>query len=314
MGAANEKPAAEGGAAQEQGTDPPGPSPLTQPPSSGDAGSGDTVDVEAGQCAASAPSAAAGCDERVVAAEGEEEEETPLVLVLLGRVGAGKSSTANSLCASLKLELPFEARRSACAVTGACRAEVGPIATRQVLVLDTPGLGDAALTAREVHNEIRRGITELAPAGAEVCALLVLSLQSRVGEDDFAIVDGLKEGVFGNGMLASSLVVWTHADALDGEGLEGYLQGAGDRLREFLGEVAGGSVAIDNRRPPPGDGSTSPEVDDLVRKASSVAGKCYLVKQREPRTYGRRTARRQRQLEAGLLKRPAPSTGGCCVS
>jgi len=245
-----------------------------------------------------------------------DPRDLPLVLVLLGRVGAGKSSTANTLLA-LPEGSRFDARRSAAAVTGVCQAASTTVGGREVLVLDTPGLGDSDGTLKEVYTEIRRGITELTPAGALLCPLLILSLQGRVTEDDFAMVEALKEHVFGHLMLASTVVAWTHADSLEGgDIMEGYLQNAGERLRSLLAEVKGGYVPVDNRQPPPVDGSAAPQVEAVVRQAEVVGVKCTLCRIRE-RGYGRKSARRQRQIEAGLIQpkaMPQESGGNCVVA
>lgn len=245
-----------------------------------------------------------------------DPEMLPLVLVLVGRMGVGKSSTANSLL-SLPEGCRFEARHSAAAVTGACRGEVGFAFGREVLVLDTPGFGDPTKPIEEVFKEIRRGITEMTPAGALLCPLIVLGLQGRVGEEDFEMIEGLRHQVFGQAMLTTALVVWTHADALDEcSGLEGYLQGCGERLRELLAEFAGGSAVLDNRSVLAAESSPSPQVEALLRQAAAVAAPCTLCKVREPRPYGRKSARRLRQIEAGLLKAPGPpqDAPGCIIT
>jgi hypothetical protein len=107
----------------------------------------------------------------------------PLLLVLVGRCGVGKSSTANTL-----LGYPvFRSRRSAASITQSCqlaqllpllptqrRSGSGAIAKveaeereQEVYVLDTPGLGCADVAEAELHAEMRRGFAHaVASCGA----------------------------------------------------------------------------------------------------------------------------------------------------
>lgn len=259
----------------------------------------DDVDVEFGSVEAEAAAARAPVDPNTL----------PLVLVLIGRVGAGKSSTANTLVG--QLVEPFTTRHSASAVTAACRAEHAEIDGQRVIVLDTPGLGDAATPEEEVLNEIRRGVKELTPTGAAMCILWVMSLNSRVGEEEHAAIAYLEQKLFGMKMLESTVVVWTHADSLDGSGLAGFLQGAEDRLRDLLSKVGGSSVTIDNRQiHKVGDGAPT-EVHEIFRQAKAASRQYLVIKPRQDRAFGRKSARRKRQMEAGLLHRPnGPSPPG----
>lgn len=237
----------------------------------------------------------------------EELANLPLVLVMMGRVGSGKSSTANTI-AGPSLGQPFESRQSAVSVTAACRTETVMVGDQRVLLLDVPGLGDASVSEDQVVSEMRRGYEELIPESAPVAMLLVMSLQSRVGEEDFAILSSLEGKVFGPDMLGSTLVVWTHADGLEAsEGLAGFLEGAPLRLQEMLTRAGGGSVALNNKLPR--SEAVPQQVQELLKQAKLVATPLKLVKERRDRIYGRKSARRRRQVEAGLLTRPLEVPG-----
>jgi len=115
---------------------------------------------------------------------------------------------------------------------------------------------------------------------------------------------GLQDAVFGPGMLSFTLIVWTHADLLDGSGLEEYLQDADDGLKSLIASARGGNVMFDNRmsrvRPsPPG---IEPQVEELLLKAAGLARPLPSNRREGQRVAGRRSNRRKRQIEAGMLR------------
>jgi len=229
----------------------------------------------------------------------EYPADLPLALVMLGRVGAGKSSTANTI-----LQPPpdacFVARRSAAAVTASCRAVFGEVEGQKILMMDTPGLGDAAMSDNDVFAEIMRGFKEHIPAASPVCLLHVMNLGSRVGEDELSTVEGIQRRVFGPGMQDKSIIVWTHADLLDeGTSVEDYLQGADVRVKELLTRFSGRWFPVCNKTQ--SADTVDPQVLKLMETAVSIARPTVLKPKEETRVFGRKTARRRRQLEAGLI-------------
>lgn len=249
-------------------------------------------------------------EEQAAAAGGASEaavvkEDVPLVLVLLGCVGVGKSSTANTIIGPTA---PFKAKRAAASVTRTCQAQRARVGDTEVLVMDTPGLGDASMDEAELHDEIRKGLKELVPDSAPVCLLFVFSLQSRVGEAELNMFLHLERQMFGPAMLSSSIVVWTHADMLEeGSNVADYLEEADFKMKEALARVGGGQIALSNRAPGraavPQPSAPSPQALELVSRALSVAARCPEAKRRAPGVSGRKAARRQRQVEAGLLSK-----------
>jgi hypothetical protein len=173
-------------------------------------------------------------------------EEPPLVLVLVGKCGAGKSSTANTLLGQKR----FVSLRSAGSVTRRCQSAVtvAPCG-REICILDTPGLGDADVPLEQLHAEIVRGVAEVAEAysDAQFALLLVLGVAGRVGVDDLKAFGALG-GVFGLSLYEHAMVTWTHGDLLRPSegGMDGYIQGAGDAVVAFLEDVRGGAITLTN--------------------------------------------------------------------
>ena len=196
--------------------------------------------------AAAAPTAAAAAGGG--GAGSSASAAAPLVLVLVGKCGAGKSSTANTLLGQRR----FESKRSAGSVTSCCQSAVtvAPCG-REVCILDTPGLGDPEVPVERLHEEMVRGVAEVAEAyggEAQFALLLVLGVAGRVSEDELKAFGALG-GAFGLSLYQHSLVVWTHGDLLRPSegGMDGYLQGAGEAVAAFLDDVKGGSITVTNR-------------------------------------------------------------------
>lgn len=231
---------------------------------------------------------------------GEDKEELlpaatpPLVLVLVGRVGVGKSSTANCLC---RPTVPLAAKRAASAVTSACQTLEATINGHDVLVIDTPGLGDAAKTEAEIFEEIRNSLKVLVPEGARVCLVLVLSFQARVGEAEMEMNQGFEDRLFGRNYLHQALVVWTHADLLDGTGPDEYLADADPSFMRMLSTARGGQIYVANRL---GQTDTEATYDSIVKQALTCA-EARIPYATKRFGGGRKAARRQRQIEAGLI-------------
>ena len=179
----------------------------------------------------------------------------PLVLVLLGKMGQGKSSTANSILG----HAAFETRRAAASVTNSCAVETlspyaaaermptDPMAVlrgggssadaqraRGLVVIDTPGLGDPSKPEATNYHAIMSTLdmTEKKLAGLgggqgpEFAFILTLGVQNRIGSSELNELIALRS-VFGQRMWSRSVVAFTHGDLLTGpaETLESYLKG-----------------------------------------------------------------------------------------
>eukprot|EP01048_Picozoa_sp_COSAG05_P024359 COSAG05_NODE_5694_length_1114_cov_1.149754_1_plen_294_part_10 len=239
----------------------------------------------------------------------QDSAPRPLVLVLVGHCGVGKSSTANTLLGRSE----FTARRSAATVTRRCqRARTAAASGREVCVLDTPGLGDPEVSDDETRKEMLRGYKEATAEYGEACdcvLLLVLQVGGRVSTDHLKAF-GMLGTVFGLQMYRHAVALFTHGDFLTASsgGLQGYLSEAGEACRAFLKDVRGGSLLLSNSvelRPAEGTdqmvvgGVVSRECAEalarVLQQAEPVVAKVSLGGGLAPPKPNRKAARRERQ-------------------
>ena len=94
-------------------------------------------------------------------------------LVVLGRTGAGMTSTANSIL----LEKVFEERADTRSKTQACQSDQRTISGRLLTIVDTPGFFNTEKTQQLTESEIDNCVPVAAPGPHAF--LLVISMMNR---------------------------------------------------------------------------------------------------------------------------------------
>lgn len=155
--------------------------------------------------------------------------------MLVGAVGAGKSSLGNALCQKPSEPPPFRSRRSASGVTTACACApclapglggaIVSSASERWWVVDTPGLrdGDDARAPEHLLRAIEACASinptgDINPTGGVDVFLLVFNATGRVSSGDLEAIETLKRRFGAARFLERAVAVFTHADVLIADG------------------------------------------------------------------------------------------------